>query len=118
MLDQIIKYIGTTKFRFTAVLFIILSVILLTDKIINNTAQHNKNYICPREKMDTAVSKIVEDQERKLHDRLWISCKDGLIKGGITGGLTGGFIGAVYGSTIFAIANPIILYINEYFNSN
>lgn len=109
MLDQLIEYLGTTKFRFNAVLCIIL-IILIFIKMPN---KDDHEYDCPREKMDLTIKKIVKERERSLSDKMWVACKDGLVKGGVTGSITGGFVGAVSGGVIFAVANPVLLYINE-----
>jgi hypothetical protein len=109
MIDQLIEYLGTTKFRFSAALCIIL-IILIFIKMPN---KDDHEYDCPREKMDLTIKKIVKEQDRSLSDKMWVACKDGLVKGGVTGSITGGFVGAVSGGAIFAIANPVLLYINE-----
>jgi len=109
MIDQLIEYLGTTKFRFSAALCIIL-IILIFIKMPN---KDDHEYDCPREKMDLTIKKIVKEQERTLSDKMWMACKDGLVKGGVTGSITGGFAGAVLGGATFAVANPVLLYINE-----
>jgi hypothetical protein len=109
MLDQIVAYLGTTKFRVTAVVCIILVIVLF----IKLPKKSNTMYRCPTEKIDATISKIVEEKERNLSDRMWLSCKDGLIQGGITGVITGGFIGAAAGGAVFAIVNPAMVYIQE-----
>jgi len=109
MIDQLIEYLGTTKFRFSAALCIIL-IILIFIKMPN---KDDHEYDCPREKMDLTIKKIVKEQDRSLSDKMWVACKDGLVKGGVTGSITGGFVGAVSGGAIFAIVNPVLLYINE-----
>jgi len=109
MIDQLTEYLGTTKFRFNAVLCIIL-IILIFIKMPN---KDEHEYDCPRETMELTIKKIVKEQERSLSDKMWVACKDGLVKGGITGSITGGFVGAVSGGVIFAVANPVFLYINE-----
>ena len=109
MIDQLIEYLGTTKFRFSAALCIIL-IILIFIKMPN---KDDHEYDCPREKMDLTIKKIVKEQERTLSDKMWMACKDGLVKGGVTGSITGGFAGAVLGGATFAVANHVLLYINE-----
>ena len=109
MIDQLIEYLGTTKFRFSAALCIIL-IILIFIKMPN---KDDHEYDCPREKMDLTIKKIVKEQERTLSDKMWMACKDGLVKGGVTGSITGGFVGAVSGGAIFAVANPVLVYISE-----
>ena len=108
MLDNIVKYLGTTKFRFTSIICIILSCIILFKPNIEQKTEK-----CSREKIDQILEKIVEEKNRNLYEKMWLSCKDGLIKGCITGSITGGFMGAVTGGAIFSIANPILIYINE-----
>lgn len=109
MIDNIVEYLGTTKFRFTAIICIILACILLFKTDISE----NKNIKCSREKIDEILEQIISEKNRDLSEKMWISCKDGLVKGCITGSITGGFMGAVTGGAIFAIANPLLLYVNE-----
>lgn len=109
MIDQLIEYLGTTKFRFMSFICIILACILL----IKSPYLDNNNTRCPKEKVDEILDKIVKERNRNLSDRMWISCKDGLVKGCITGSITGGFMGALSGGFIFSITNPILLYISE-----
>ena len=108
MLDQIVEYIGTTKFRFSAIICIIISIILLCEKsnIISDIIDKNV-------KINSNKLPMVVEKNKTLGKKMLNSCRDGLIKGGVTGSITGGFIGAVTGGAIFAIANPILLYINE-----
>lgn len=108
MLDQLIEYLGTTKFRFMACVCIILSCILL---IKSPNKDNNKK--CSQEKSAEIINKLVEERSRDLSDRMWLSCKDGLVKGCITGSITGGFMGALSGGVIFSITNPLLLYITE-----
>ena len=75
--------------------------------------KEDHEYDCPREKMDLTIKKIVKDRERSLSDKMWVACKDGLLKGGVTGSITGGFAGAVSGGVIFAVANPVLVYISD-----
>ena len=109
MIDQLIEYLGTTKFRFMAFICIILSCILL----IKSPDLDNNNTNCSREKVDEIINKIVKEKNRNLSDKMWLSCKDGLVKGCITGSITGGFVGALSGGVIFSITNPLLLYISE-----
>ena len=108
MLDQLIEYLGTTKFRFMAFACIILSCILLI-----KSPELDNNKKCSREKSDEILTKIVEERSRNLSDRMWLACKDGLVKGCITGSITGGFMGALSGGVIFSITNPLLLYITD-----
>ena len=109
MTDQLIEYLGFTKFRFSAIIFIIFVILILMKMPDKNDNEYN----CPREKIEIAIKKIVKDNERSLSDKMWLSCKDGLVTGGVTGCITGGFLGCVSGGALFAIANPLLLYINE-----
>ena len=132
MLDQIIDYIGTTKFRFSAILCIVFILLLITSKTYNDTVildnfsnpddsnldVSNPDFSNPdfneksRQPIDIEIIKIIKERNISLYDKLWSACKDGLIKGGVTGCITGGFVGAVTGGSIFAITNPLLLYIN------
>ena len=109
MIDQLIEYLGTTKFRFMSFICIILGCILL----IKSPDLDNDNTRCPKEKVEEILDKIVKERNRNLSDRMWLSCKDGLVKGCITGSITGGFMGALSGGVIFSITNPLLLYISE-----
>ena len=117
MIDHIINYLNTTKFRFSAVLFILFVLLLLLTKSsrqhikLDHEYKKNINNIS-REEMELEMIKIIESQDISTYDKLWFACKDGLVKGCVTGSITGGFIGAVTGGTIFAIANPLLLCIN------
>lgn len=108
MLDHLIEYIGTTKFRFTAIICIIIIIIL-----IFRLPKCVKPLTCPKNKRKEILHSIALEKSRSLSDRLWIACKDGLIKGCITGTLTGGFAAGVAGAAVFGIVNPVILYANE-----
>lgn len=107
MLDQIVEYLNTTKFRFTSMLCIILAGLLL----INLPNPNPNDRKCTREKIDDTLIDMVAERNRTLSDKMWLSCKDGLIKGSVTGAITGGFIGGISGGAIFGVANPVLLYI-------
>lgn len=108
MLEQTVEYLGTTKFRFTTVLCMILIMIMIFTKPGHDLANN-----CSREKIDAQITQIVKEKERSLYEKMWLSCKNGMIKGGVTGSITGGVVGAVSGGAVFGIVNPLILYINE-----
>ena len=108
MIDQITEYLGTTKFRCTALICIILIFIMVFTK-----PRDNSNYRCPRAKIDAQIIQLVKEKERHLHDKMWLSCKEGMLKGAVTGSITGGIAGAVSGGAVFAIANPVLVYITS-----
>jgi hypothetical protein len=111
MLDEIINSIGTTKFRFTGVVFIIFIILIFLKTPHGSDDDYDED--CPREKMDIVLKKITKKSEKPMHDKMWLACKDGLVKGAVTGSITGGLVGAVSGGFVFALANPILLYIHE-----
>jgi hypothetical protein len=117
MIDHIINYFNTTKFRFSAIVCIIFILLLLLTKSnmqpkkLDHEYKKNINNIS-REEMELEMIKIIESNNISISDKLWVACKDGLIKGCVTGSITGGFMGAITGGAIFAIANPLLLYIN------
>ena len=117
MIDYIINYFNTTKFRFSAIVCIIFILLLLLTKNsqpptkLDYDYKKNINNIS-KEEMELELIKIIENQNISKSDKLWVACKDGLVKGCVTGSITGGFIGAITGGAIFAIVNPLLLYIN------
>jgi len=70
-----------------------------------------KNEI-PPEKTNKILADLIKKQNMNTNEKLWNSCKEGVIKGCVTGGITGGMVGAVSGGALFGIANPLLLYIN------
>jgi len=104
MLDQIIAYLNTTKYRFCSIICIISIIILLCFQ------ESTENYTGD---IETEIKKIVHSRKKPIIEKMINACKDGLVKGAITGCINGGFTGAVTGSAIFAIANPIYIYVNE-----
>ena len=108
MLDHLIEYIGTTKFRLTAIICIIIIIML-----IYRLPKCVKPLTCPKNKRKEILHSIALEKSRALSDRLLIACKDGLIKGCITGTLTGGFTAGVVSAAIFGIVNHVILYASE-----
>jgi hypothetical protein len=108
MLDHLIEFLGTTKFRFTAVLCIIIILLLIIK--LPKCAKPTK---CPKKKKREILHNIALEKSRSLSDKLWIACKDGLVKGCITGLMTGGFMAGISSGAIFGIVNPLVLYANE-----
>ena len=117
MIDYIINYFNTTKFRFSAIVCIIFILLLLLTKNsqpptkLDYDYKKNINNIS-KEEMELEMIKIIDAKNTPTYNKLWVACKDGLIKGCVTGIITGGFMGAITGGAIFAIANPLLLYIN------
>lgn len=108
MLDYISDYIGTTKFRIMAIVFIIICLVLLIKWPEKNTT----HYHTP-EKIKIVIEKLAIDKVKPMSDKLIISCKEGIIKGYITGWITGGFMGGIIGGSLFGVCNPLLLYIND-----
>lgn len=109
MLEFLESY-GISKFRVSAVVFIIVLLFLAvvpkcdTKKIETNDI--------PPEKADKILADLIKKQTMNSNEKLWNSCKEGVIKGCVTGGITGGMAGAISGGALFGIANPLLLYIN------
>lgn len=109
MFDLLEPY-GVTKFQVSSIILILF--ILLT--MYRPKKEKNiKIDECPPKKINEAVLDIIKKKETDVNEKLWLSCKDGIIKGCVTGCLTGGFHGAIASGALFGVVNPILTYINE-----
>ena len=108
---EFIQSLGISKFRLSAFIFIlVLLFLVLSPKCSGKKVKLHK---MPSKKVNKVLGDLVRKHEIDTNERLWKSCKEGVIKGCVTGGITGGFVGAVSGGALFGIANPLLLYINE-----
>ena len=84
----------------------------MPNKWINALKIFNKNKCewCVPKKGTKEYEQVKKNMNN--NEKLWNSCKEGVIKGCVTGGITGGMAGAISGGALFGIANPLLLYIN------
>ena len=109
MLEYLQSY-GISKFRVSAVVFIL--VLLFLVFVPKCAVKKSEIHDIPPEKTNKILADLIKKQNMNTNEKLWNSCKEGVIKGCVTGGITGGMVGAVSGGALFGIANPLLLYIN------
>jgi hypothetical protein len=106
------------RFRIMMIIIIILLVIIITEKETfkrkeKKTKENQKGELYSREVLDFELTKILKKKNIHIYDKMWLSCKKGLLRGGLTGYITGGFMGGITGGLLFATVNPFLVYINE-----